>query len=269
MSDIVTIILLGIVEGVTEFLPISSTGHLILAGALLGYDPAYWELFNIAIQPGAILAIVALYWRTVWTVATGAVRGDAGAWRFIRNVAVAFLPAALVGVLLHDAIEALLGRADIVCWALIIGGIAILAIERVARPGEVRGIADIPLTTAIGIGCIQCIALVPGVSRSAATILGALLLGVERRTAAEFSFFLGLPTLTAATLYQLYRHREALAAGGGVGLGGIALGAAVSFIVALVVVRWFIGIVGKRGFAPFAWYRIVIGGAALAWLLAR
>lgn len=269
MNDIVTVILLGIVEGVTEFLPVSSTGHLILASALLGYDPNYWNLFNIAIQPGAILAIVALYWRTVWTVLTGALKGDAGAWRFIRNVLIAFLPAAVLGVGLHDAIEALLGRADVVCWALMLGGAVILLVERVAKPGEVRGIAEIPLTTALGVGLIQCVALVPGVSRSAATILGALLLGVERRTAAEFSFFLGLPTLTGATLYQLYKHRDALASGGGVGLPAIALGAFVSFLVAVVVVRWFIQIVGRRGFGPFAWYRIALGAGALVWLIAR
>ena len=269
MPELLTIIILGIVEGVTEFLPVSSTGHLILASRFLGYDPSYWELFNIAIQPGAILAIVALYWRTCLTVLGGMVRGEPGAWRFVRNVVVAFLPAAALGVVLHDRIEALLGSAETAAWALLVGGLAILAVERVAKEGAVRGIAEIPLGTAAGIGAVQCLALIPGVSRSASTILGGLLLGVERRTAAEFSFFLGLPTLTGATLYQLYKHRDALASGQGVGLGGIAIGAAVSFVVAVVVVRWFIGIVGKRGFAPFAWYRIALGGGALIWLLAR
>jgi undecaprenyl-diphosphatase len=266
LTDLLAVILLGIVEGVTEFLPVSSTGHLILATRLLGYDAERWALFNVVIQLGAILAITVLYWRTVWTVVAGLLRGDAGAIRFVRNVLVAFLPAALVGLAVHRQVEALLGNAEVVAIALAVGGVAILAVERFARPGGVRGVADIPLGTAVAIGCIQCLAMVPGVSRSGATILGALSLGVERRTAAEFSFFLAIPTMLGASTLEIVKNRHALASGAGVGALEIAIGFVVSFVVALGVVRWFIGLVGRHGFGPFAWYRIVVGGAALVWL---
>jgi undecaprenyl-diphosphatase len=265
MSDILTIILLGIVEGVTEFLPVSSTGHLILAGALLGYDENHWKVFNVVIQLGAILAVVVLYWRTFWAVLMGLARREAGAWRFLRNVLVAFLPSAVLGLLLHKQIEAMLGSPTIVSVALIVGGIAILVIDRGRTGGEERGVADIPLGKAVGIGFIQCLAMIPGVSRSGATILGALSLGVERRTAAEFSFFLAIPTMLGATTLELAKNHNDL----GVGFHAIALGFVVSFVVALFVIRWFIGLVSRRGFAPFGWYRIAAGGLALAWLMMR
>lgn len=266
MTDLLTVLILGLVEGVTEFLPVSSTGHLILAGALLGYDEARWQVFNVVIQLGAILAVVALYWRTFWTVIRGLLRGEAGAIRFARNIAVAFLPAAVIGLALHKRIEALLGQPKVVAVALVVGGLAILLVERVAKPGRVRGVAEVPLSTALGIGFIQCLAMVPGVSRSGATILGALSLGVERRTAAEFSFFLAVPTMLGASALELAKNRHELASGAGVGAGAILIGSAVAFLVALVVVRGFIGLVGRHGFGPFAWYRIVAGGAALVWL---
>jgi undecaprenyl-diphosphatase len=266
MNEILTIILLGIVEGVTEFLPVSSTGHLILAGALLGYDENHWKVFNVVIQLGAILAVVVLYWRTFWAVLAGLARREPESWRFVRNVLVAFLPAAVIGLALHKQVEAMLGSPTIVSVALIVGGLAILVIERTARPGQERGVADIGFGKAVAVGFIQCLAMVPGVSRSGATILGALALGVERRTAAEFSFFLAIPTMLGATTLELVKNRHDL---GAVGPGGIALGLVVSFLVALIVIRWFIGIVSRRGFGPFAWYRIAVGGAALAWLLAR
>jgi undecaprenyl-diphosphatase len=265
MNDILTIILLGIVEGVTEFLPVSSTGHLILAGALLGYDENHWKVFNVVIQLGAILAVVALYWRTFLAVLAGLVSREAGAWRFVRNVIVAFIPSAILGLLLHKQIEAMLGSPLIVSIALIAGGLAILAIDRGQMRGTERGVADISLGKALGVGLIQCVSMIPGVSRSGATILGALALGVERRTAAEFSFFLAIPTMLGATTLELAKNHDDL----GVSFGAIALGFVVSFVVALVVIRWFIGIVSRRGFAPFAWYRIAVGGAALVWLIAR
>ena len=269
MNDIISIVLLGIVEGVTEFLPVSSTGHLILAGALLGYDPARWELFNIVIQLGAILAVVVLYWRTFWTVLRGVLRGEAGPVRFVRNVLIAFVPAVVVGLLFIKQIEALLLRPLVVAVALIVGGVAILVVERLVKPGETRGVADIPVATVAGIGMLQCLAMIPGVSRSGATILGGLALGVERRTAAEFSFFLAIPTMLGASVYEIARHHDTLGAGNRIGIGGIALGFAVAFVVAVLVVRWFVGIVGRHGFAPFAWYRIIVGGAALVWLLSK
>jgi undecaprenyl-diphosphatase len=266
MGTILTIILLGIHEGVTEFLPVSSTGHLILAGALLGYDENHWKVFNIVIQFGAILAIIVLYWRTFLTVIMGLLRRNAESWRFVRNVLIAFLPAAVIGFLFHKQVEAMLGSPKIVSVALIIGGLAIFLIERTAPPAHERGVADIGVGTAVAIGCFQCLAMIPGVSRSGATILGALALGVERRTAAEFSFFLAIPTMLGATSFELFKNRHDL---GAVGVPGIALGFVIAFVVALFVVRWFVGIVSRRGFGPFAWYRIVAGGAALVWLLAR
>jgi undecaprenyl-diphosphatase len=174
----------------------------------------------------------------------------------------------VLGIVLHKKIEALLLSPITVAVALIVGGIAILGVEKVAKPKHTHGVADLSLGTVLGIGVLQCLAMVPGVSRSGATIMGALALGVDRRTAAEFSFFLAVPTMFGASAVQLFSHRHELASGGQVGLGAIALGSVIAFVVALVVVRWFVGIVSRIGFAPFAWYRIVAGGAALAWLLA-
>jgi undecaprenyl-diphosphatase len=266
---ILTAILLGIVEGLTEFLPVSSTGHLILAAELLGYRADQWSTFNVIIQLGAILAVIVLYWRTFWTVASGLFGRDQGAWRFAANVAVAFLPSAVLGLLLINSIETMLGSAILVCVALVLGGIAILVLERIIPPARIEpGISAIPWKRALGVGLVQCLSMVPGVSRSGATIMGALALGIERRTAAEFSFFLAVPTMVGATTLQIAKHHEEIAAAG-VDWSLIAIGFAVSFVVALVVIKWFIGIVTRYGFAPFAWYRIAAGSLALAWLLAR
>ena len=265
MDAFLTIILLGIVEGVTEFIPVSSTGHLILAGALLGYDAGQWAVFNVVIQLGAILAVIVLYWRTFWAVLMGLLKMQPESWRFLRNILVGFLPSAVIGFLLINRIEALLGSPRVVAWALLLGGIAILVIERIAPQGHEKGVADISFAKALGIGCMQCLAMVPGVSRSGATILGGLLLGVERRTAAEFSFFLAVPTMLGASTLELVKHHDSL---GAATPTGIAVGFLVSFLVALLVIRWFISIVTRRGFGPFGWYRILVGGAALVWLLA-
>ena len=259
-------IILGIVEGVTEFLPVSSTGHLIVATELLGFDANKWEYFNVIIQLGAILAIVVLYWRTFWAVLEGLFRKNAMSWRFVRNILIAFIPAAVIGFILIKYIEALLGNAKVVAIALIVGGVAILVIEQLARRSDTVGIAEIPAKTALGIGFAQCLAMIPGVSRSGATIMGALSLGVERRTAAEFSFFLAVPTMLGSTTLEVMKHRHEIMSGGGVGFGLIAVGFIVSFLVALVVVRAFVHYISRHGFAPFAWYRIVAGAAALAWL---
>ena len=263
-ASLLTLILLGVVEGVTEFIPVSSTGHLILAGALLGQDPAQWEVFNVVIQLGAILAVIVLYWRTFMAVLLGLVRREPESWRFLRNIIVAFLPSAVLGLLLHKQIEAMLGSPLIVSIALIVGGLAILVIERTAPQGHEKGVADISLGKAIGIGIIQCLSMVPGVSRSGATILGGLALGVERRTAAEFSFFLAIPTMLGASTLELAKNHANL---GATSVGDIAIGFVVAFLVAVLVIKWFIGIVSRHGFAPFAWYRLAAGGAALVWLL--
>jgi len=267
MGLTLTAIILGIVEGLTEFIPVSSTGHLILATRFLGYDAKQWEVFNIVIQLPAIMAVVVLYWRTFLEVLAGLVRRDRESSRFVGNILIAFIPAAILGVLLKDQIDRLLETPVVVAWALLIGGLAIFAIERLARQGPYQHVGKVPLTKAFAIGVVQCISMIPGVSRSGATILGALSMGVNRKTAAEFSFFLAVPTMFGATAKQLWDHRHELAAHSGpVGWREIAIGSVVSFVVALVVIRLFVGYVSKRGFAPFAWYRIVVGVAAIAWL---
>jgi len=270
MPILLIAIILGIVEGVTEFIPVSSTGHLILATELLGFDADKWSAFNVIIQLGAILAIVVLYWRTFWAVLEGLFKGQKMSWRFVRNILIGFLPSAVLGFLLIKNVEALLGKPVVVAWAFIIGGIAILAIEKLAKPGKIVGIADMPLKTVAGVGLIQCLAMIPGVSRSGATIMGGLSLGVERRTAAEFSFFLAIPTMVGATTLELAKHHDELLAGAsGVGFGAVAVGFVVSFVVAIVVVKAFVHYISRHGFAPFAWYRIVAGAVALVWLMQR
>jgi undecaprenyl-diphosphatase len=270
MPILLIAIILGIVEGVTEFIPVSSTGHLILATELLGFDADKWSAFNVIIQLGAILAIVVLYWRTFWAVLEGMLKGNPVSWRFVRNILIAFLPSAILGFLLINKIEALLGNGLVVAIALILGGVAILVIERMVKRSDIVGVADMPLKTVIGVGLIQCLSMIPGVSRSGATILGGLSLGVERRTAAEFSFFLAIPTMLGATTLELVKHRDTLMAGAsGVGFGTVAVGFVVSFVVAIAVVKAFVHYISRHGFAPFAWYRIIVGAAALAWLLTR
>jgi undecaprenyl-diphosphatase len=269
MPLILTAILLGIVEGLTEFLPVSSTGHLILASELLGYKAETWAAFNVIIQLGAILAVIVLYWRTFWAVAAGVFKRDATSFSFVGNLLLAFLPSAVLGLALHKYIEALLGNAVVVAVALIVGGIAILVIEAlVKRPTIEPGVAAMPWSRALGIGLVQCLAMIPGVSRSGATIMGALALGVERRTAAEFSFFLAVPTMLGATTLEVAKNHDQLTSGQ-VDWGLIGVGFVVSFLVAIVVIRWFVGLISRRGFAPFAWYRIIAGAAALVWLLSR
>ncbi|HVF38019.1 MAG TPA: undecaprenyl-diphosphate phosphatase [Sphingomicrobium sp.] len=266
MSILLLVIILGIVEGITEYLPVSSTGHLILATELLGYDADKWALFNIAIQPGAIFAILVLYWRTFRDVLIGLWRREASAFAFVRNLIVAFVPAVVLGLAIGNYVELLLGNAWVVAWALILGGFAILVIERLAKPTDRGGVQNVTFAHSIGIGVIQCLAMIPGVSRSGATIMGAMAMGVDRKTAAEFSFFLAVPTLSGATALQLYKHGAAMEPGMA---GWILLGSLVSFVVAVVVVKAFVAIIQRYGFAPFAWYRIVAGAAALAWLAAR
>ena len=200
----------------------------------------------------------------------GLFKGQPMSWRFVRNILIAFLPSAILGFLLIKYIEQLLGDPKVVAVMFILGGIAILAIERLVKKSDVVGVAELPASRALGIGLVQCLAMIPGVSRSGATIMGALSLGVERRTAAEFSFFLAVPTMLGATTLELLKHRHEMLAGAhGVGFGAVAVGFVVSFVVALVVVRGFVHYISRHGFAPFAWYRIVAGAVALAWLFAR
>lgn len=263
MSDLLTIILLGIIEGLTEFLPVSSTGHLILAGELLGFTGEGSAAFKIAIQLGAILAVLVAYRQRFWNVGMGLLRSDRDSILFTRNILIGFLPAMLIGAVAYEGVRALLQSPTTVAVALVVGGIAILAIERMVKVVKVESVEAMPLKTAVAIGVVQCIAMIPGVSRSGATIMGALLMGVERKTAAEFSFFLAVPTMIGATVYALYKDRDLLSFDD---MQAIGIGLAVAFLVALVVVKAFVKIVGRFGFAPFAWYRIIVGSIALIWL---
>ena len=270
MGLTLTAILLGIVEGLTEFVPVSSTGHLMLASELFGYDAAQWALFNVLIQLGAILAVVVLYWRTFWHAGLGVLKLELQGLRFARNVIVAFVPSAILGLILKDQIDVLLESPRVVGWTLLLGGIAILAIERVVAPGEDVPVADLPLGRVLGVGLAQCLAMIPGVSRSGATIMGALGMGVGRKTAAEFSFFLAVPTMLGASTLELVDKRDQLTGGAmTVGWGEVAIGFAVSFVVAMAVIKAFVAYVSRHGFAPFAWYRIVAGVLAIAWLALR
>ena len=269
MDLTLTAILLGIVEGLTEFIPVSSTGHLILASEIFGYDAETWKVFNVVIQLGAILAVVVQYWRTFWAVGRGLLRLDPMSLAFIRNILLAFLPSAALGLALKDYIDVMLGSPMVVGWALLIGGIAILGIERWSKPGPPSGVAQLPAKQALGVGLFQCISMIPGISRSGATIMGALMMGIERRTAAEFSFFLAIPTMLGATTLELWDNRVAMAVGSGpVGWSEIAVGFTVSFVVALAVIKAFVTYISRAGFAPFAWYRIVAGILAIV-LLSR
>lgn len=263
MDDWLTAILLGIIEGLTEFLPVSSTGHLILAGELLGFTGDSSVAFKIAIQLGAILAVLLVYWRRFWAVGMGLLKLQPEPVAFTRNILLGFAPALAIGMIAYDAIRAAMETPQIVAVALIVGGIAILAIERMVKTVRFASIEAIPFGTALSIGLVQCMAMVPGVSRSGATIMGSLLMGVERKTAAEFSFFLAVPTMIAATVYALWKDRALLNADD---LGMIAVGFVTAFLVAMVVVKAFVAVVGRFGFAPFAWYRIVVGSIALVWL---
>jgi len=268
MDTTLTAILLGIVEGLTEFVPVSSTGHLILASELFGYDSSEWAMFNVVIQLGAILAVVYQYWGTFWNAGMGVLRLESEGLRFARNILVAFLPSAVLGLAFKDYIDIMLGSPSIVAWALILGGIAILVLEKAIPTREEQGVEALSWKAAIGIGLVQCLAMIPGTSRSGATIMGALAMGVGRKTAAEFSFFLAVPTMLGAATVKIFQEPELLAGTASIGWTEIALGFVASFLVALVVVRAFVAYVSKRGFAPFAWYRILVGSITLIWLFA-
>jgi undecaprenyl-diphosphatase len=257
--------ILGVLEGLTEYLPVSSTGHLILLADLIGFSGPPGRVFEVVIQLGAILAVCVVYAPKLARVALG-LPTDPGAQRFALAILLAFLPAVVLGVLLHGFIKSVLFSPYVVCVALILGGVAILAIERARPKPRIDTIERFPPALSVGIGLMQCLAMVPGVSRSAATILGALLLGVERKTAAEFSFFLAIPTLLGAAVYDLWQNRAGLTADGGL---IVAIGFLAAFVTALLVVRWFVGFVGRHGFSPFAWYRIALGSALLIALLLR
>ena len=256
MSDYLVAILLGIIEGLTEFLPISSTGHLILAEQFLpGEVP---DTFETMIQLGAVLAVVVLYFEKLWGVFITLPSSPASR-QFAAAVILAFFPSMLLGALLHDFIKGVLFSPVVVSVTLVVGGILILLAERFRPQPQILDVDDISVGMGLKIGLCQCLALIPGMSRSGATIIGAMMLGVDRKPAAEFSFFLSIPTMVGVFAYEGWSNREALLAQGGQDLILVAIGFLVSFITAIFVIKLFIGVVQRMGFAPFAYYRIVVG----------
>jgi undecaprenyl-diphosphatase len=254
-NDHITAFLLGIVEGLTEFLPVSSTGHLILFVDLLGFRAPPGRTFEIMIQLGAILAVMLVYSLKILDILRGLPR-DPIARHFAIAVVIAFLPAMALGALLSEFIKSVLFSAWVVGWSLVIGGVVILIVELKRPKARVERVDEIGWWTAFGIGLFQCLALIPGVSRSGATIVGAMLFRVDRPAAAEFSFFLAMPTMMGAFVWSAWKARADLSMADA---SLIATGFVAAFLAGLVVVKLFLGIVGRYGFAPFAYYRILVG----------
>jgi len=255
--------LLGLLEGLTEFLPVSSTGHLLLAGHFLGFQ-SVGRTFEVVIQLGAILALFTVYVGTLTRLLLRARHEDA-ARRTLVSLALAFLPAVVVGLLAHGFVkEVLFETPKLIAVMLILGGVVLLVIDRIAPPPVDSDAMALPFRKSLAIGFCQCLALVPGVSRSGATIVGALLLGVEKRAAAEFSFLLSLPTMGAAVAYDLFKNRDVLDFGA---VWQIAVGFAVAFVTAVLVVRWVLNFISRNGYGLFGWWRIIVGSVALGALL--
>ncbi|WP_368345177.1 undecaprenyl-diphosphate phosphatase [Pelagovum sp. HNIBRBA483] len=250
---------LGLIEGLTEFIPVSSTGHLLLTSYFIGFESA-GRTFEVVIQVGAVLALLLVYFAKLVDVVLRSA-SDPSARKFILSVLVAFLPAAVIGVLAHDIIKTVFFETPtLIASMLIIGGVVLLLVDRwVGAPRHEDAMA-FSLPMAFKIGLIQCLAMIPGVSRSGATIVGALLLGSSKRAAAEFSFFLSMPTMMGAFTYDLWKSRDML---DGSAMTEIAIGFAMAFISGLTVVRWLLNFVSRHGYAIFGWWRIVVGSAAL------
>jgi undecaprenyl-diphosphatase len=248
--------IMGIVEGLTEFLPISSTGHLILAGSLLGFTDEKAKVFDIAIQTGAIFAVILVYWQKIRETLV-ALPTEKKAQQFALNVFIAFLPAVVLGLLFGKAIKANLFTPVVVASTFIIGGFIILWAEKRQQTAvRVQSVDDMSAMDAIKVGLVQCLALVPGTSRSGATIIGGMLLGLSRKAATDFSFFLAMPTLIGAGVYSLYKERAVLSMGD---IPMFAVGLVFSFLSAWLCVRWLLRYISTNNFVPFAWYRIVFG----------
>ena len=260
MDQTLTAAFLGLLEGLTEFLPVSSTGHLLLAGHFLGFE-SEGRTFEVVIQMGAILALTSVYATLLIRLFLRARHEDA-ARRSIMSVFLAFLPAVVVGLVAHDFIkDVLFETPKLIAIMLILGGFVLLVIDRIAPPPVHHDAMDLPFGKSLVIGVCQCLAMIPGVSRSGATIVGALMLGVEKRAAAEFSFLLSLPTMGAAVAYDLFKNRDVLDFGA---VWEIAIGFAVAFVTAVIVVRWVLSYISRHGYALFGWWRIIVGSAALA-----
>ena len=255
--------LLGLVEGFTEFLPVSSTGHVLLAGHFLGFEST-GKAFEVLIQLGAILAILTVYFSRLWKILVDLPR-DARTRRFVLGILIAFLPAAVIGAMAHDFIKTVLFESPMtICVSLIIGGVVLLWVDRMALKPRYTDVMDYPLGVYLGIGLAQCLAMIPGTSRSGSTIVGALLLGADKRSAAEFSFFLAMPTMAGAFAYDLYKNSAILSAAD---LPVIATGFVVAFISAVIVVRQLLDYVSKHGYALFGWWRLIVGGVGMAALM--
>ena len=255
---------LGVLEGLTEFIPVSSTGHLLLASHFLGFVSA-GKTFEVVIQLGAVLALLTVYAGKI-THTIVALPSERQARRFAGSVLLAFLPAVVIGVLAHDIIkEVLFESPRLISIMLIVGGVVLLLVDRLPLRPRYHAADDLPLGVALAIGFFQCLAMIPGTSRSGSTIVGALLLGVEKRAAAEFSFFLSIPTMAGAVAYDLYKNRDVLDWSA---MGEIAIGFAAAFVIAILVVRWLLGYVSRRGYALFGWWRIIVGMLSLAALTA-
>ena len=257
--DIVVLLkaaLMGVVEGLTEFLPISSTGHLILAGALLGFDDAKAKVFDIAIQTGAIFAVILVYWQRIRATLV-ALPSERQAQRFALNVLIGFVPAVLLGLLLGKAIKAHLFTPTVVASTFIVGGFIILWAERRQQASvRIQSVEDMAPLDALKVGLVQCLAMVPGTSRSGATIIGGMLLGLSRKAATDYSFFLAIPTLIGAGVYSLYKERALLSVAD---IPMFSVGLVFSFISAWLCVRWLLRYISSHSFVPFAYYRIVFG----------
>jgi undecaprenyl-diphosphatase len=260
MSDAVRAVILGIVEGVTEFLPVSSTGHMLLAQRFFGLgEGAFWQSFVVLIQLGAILAIVVIYFAKLWRVALGMFSNPEDR-RFVIGLLVAFLPAVVIGLIAGKYIKEVLFNPWVVCFTLIVGGAILLWVDQLDLEPHEHDATKFPLLTYLWIGLAQCMAMIPGVSRSGASIVAAMLLGADKRAAAEFSFFLAIPTMVGAFAYDLYKNRGEMTTDH---LGIIAIGFVVSFITAVIVVNTFLNYVTRHGFAVFAWWRVIVGTLGL------
>ncbi|MEA2878583.1 MAG: undecaprenyl-diphosphatase [Hyphomicrobiales bacterium] len=263
LFDLIKAVVLGIVEGLTEFLPVSSTGHLLLLEHFFGFDDdAFGKTFVVLIQLGAILAILSIYFQRLWSIAIGALT-QAAPRRFILGVLIAFVPAAVIGALLHSFIKGVLFNVWIVCISLIIGGGVLLWIDRLRLKPIYHDATQFPLLTYLIIGLCQCLAMIPGVSRSGATIVSAMLLGADKRSAAEFSFYLAMPTMAGAFAYDLMKNWGQM---GGSNWLIVVVGFATSFVAAFIVVKSFLDYVSSHGFALFAWWRIIVGALGLVGL---
>jgi undecaprenyl-diphosphatase len=260
MSDALRAVILGIVEGVTEFLPVSSTGHLLLAERFfdLGEGP-FWQSFTVLIQLGAILAIVMIYFAKLWRIALG-MFSNADDRRFVIGVLVAFLPAVIIGLIFGKLIKGYLFNPWVVCFTLIVGGAILLWVDQLDLDPHEHDATRFPLLTYLWIGVAQCLAMIPGVSRSGASIVAAMLLGADKRSAAEFSFFLAIPTMIGAFAYDFYKNSGEMTTDH---LGIVAIGFVVSFITAMIVVKTFLTYVTRHGFTLFAWWRVIVGTLGL------